>query len=180
MPEWSIGELSKLADVTPRTIRYYIELGILPPPRGGGRTSVYGPQHLDRLNLIKRLQAARLSLDEIRAELASLPAEAASRLAASPEPPGDSAAAYLAALRKDLSPMASSAPDSPGANYGTPARGQLREAERGESYVAEPWIRIPLTEDVELHVRRRGSRNDSRVARLIDEARRILREDERR
>ena len=49
-------------------------------------------------------------------------------------------------------------------------------SEKGESYVAEQWARIPLSADVELHVRRRGNRTHPRLARLISEARRILNE----
>ena len=41
MPNYSLIELSKLADVTPRTIRYYIAQGLLPSPGQLWSGSVY-------------------------------------------------------------------------------------------------------------------------------------------
>ena len=154
----SIGELAREADVTRRTIRYYIELGLLPPPESSGRGAEYGPEHLERLEAIKRFQEARLSLDEIRDQLA----EAAS-LDVMPEQPQGSAAQYLTRLSGIV-----------GDSY---AR-RTKPVRRRQSYVGEPWIRVPLSEDVELHIRRRGARTDPRIARLIKEARHILAEGE--
>lgn len=70
--EYSIGELAKAADVTPRTIRYYTLEGLLPPPQIVGRTAVYSEAHRLRLRLIARLKALFLPLHEIRARLAPL------------------------------------------------------------------------------------------------------------
>ena len=63
----SIGELSARADLSPRTVRYYEELGLLPNVRrrAGGRR-VYGADELERLRFIRRLKALGLSLAEIR------------------------------------------------------------------------------------------------------------------
>jgi DNA-binding transcriptional MerR regulator len=186
MPEYTISDLAARSGVTHRTIRYYVEIGLLPPPEGAGRAAGYTDQHLERLDLIRRLQAARLSLDEIREELARTRPGTDSALLSAREPaaPYDSAADYLARLRRpppaavpDLQseasvtarPLASRLPLPPSAESTPPAG-------RGESFVAEPWTRIPLSPDVELHVRRRGNRTDHRIARLIKEARRILSE----
>ena len=43
---FTIGELAQVADVTTRTVRYYVEQGLIPPPRGGGRAASYGEEHL--------------------------------------------------------------------------------------------------------------------------------------
>ena len=40
--EYSLQELADLADVTPRTIRYYIVQGLLPSPEGAGPAARYG------------------------------------------------------------------------------------------------------------------------------------------
>lgn len=53
------------ARVTPRTIRYYVEQGVLPPP-GRGRPAEYTGEHLRRLALVRRLKDQYLPLEEIR------------------------------------------------------------------------------------------------------------------
>ncbi len=64
---FSIDELSDLAGVSRRTVRYYVQEGLLPPPLGVGRGRHYDRTHLDRLLEVKAQQEAGLSLDEIRA-----------------------------------------------------------------------------------------------------------------
>jgi DNA-binding transcriptional MerR regulator len=68
----SLAELTEEAEVSVRTVRYYIGEGLLPPPEGSGPGSAYGRGHLDRLRLIQRLKAAYLPLKEIRRRLAGL------------------------------------------------------------------------------------------------------------
>jgi len=51
--------------VNPRTVRYYISLGILPPPRGAPKIARYGYNHLVRLLGAKVLQEGGLRLDAI-------------------------------------------------------------------------------------------------------------------
>ena len=53
-----ISTLSTLSGVMPSTIRYYTRKGLLPPPIKSGRTvAFYTQEHLDRLKLIKSIQA---------------------------------------------------------------------------------------------------------------------------
>ncbi len=63
----SIGELGAETGLSPRTIRYYEELGLLPGVRrrAGGRR-VYGPEEQERLRFIQRLKTLGCSLAEIR------------------------------------------------------------------------------------------------------------------
>jgi DNA-binding transcriptional MerR regulator len=68
----TLGELTEAADVSVRTVRYYIAEGLLPPPTGAGPHSAYGQGHLDRLRLIQRLKERYLPLKEIRRRLAGL------------------------------------------------------------------------------------------------------------
>ncbi|HLL49683.1 MAG TPA: MerR family transcriptional regulator, partial [Thermomicrobiales bacterium] len=65
----TLSELTKAADVSVRTVRYYIAEGLLPPPEGSGPGSAYTQGHLDRLRLIQRLKEAYLPLKEIRRRL---------------------------------------------------------------------------------------------------------------
>lgn len=63
----SIGEVCRRTGLSPRTVRYYEELGLLPGVRrrSGGRR-VYGSDELERLRFIQRLKTLGLSLAEIR------------------------------------------------------------------------------------------------------------------
>jgi len=65
----SIGELSDATGVTRRTIRYYVQRGLIPPPLGAGRGHYYTAAHLERLRRIRYLQDDALSLDAIAARL---------------------------------------------------------------------------------------------------------------
>ncbi|HEY7012797.1 MAG TPA: MerR family transcriptional regulator [Streptosporangiaceae bacterium] len=53
--EYRIGELAREAGVTVRTLRYYQERRLLPPPRHEGRIGWYSQAHLNRLRLIGQL-----------------------------------------------------------------------------------------------------------------------------
>lgn len=61
----TIQELATSAEVTTRTIRYYVEQGVLPPP-DRGRPAEYTEEHRRILDLIRRLKAQYLPLEEIR------------------------------------------------------------------------------------------------------------------
>ena len=71
-PEYTIGELATLAGVTPRTIRYYVSIGLLRSPGQSGPGTRYGEGHLARLRLIRRLQREHLPLGEIAVRLEGL------------------------------------------------------------------------------------------------------------
>ena len=68
-PPLGIAELAGLGSVTRRTVRYYVQEGLLPAPRGVGRGDHYGPEHLERLLRVKGLQERGLTLEVIRREL---------------------------------------------------------------------------------------------------------------
>jgi DNA-binding transcriptional MerR regulator len=70
--EYTIGELATLAGVTPRTIRYYVSIGLLPSPGQAGPGTRYGEGHLARMRLIRRLQREHLPLGEIAVRLEGL------------------------------------------------------------------------------------------------------------
>lgn len=65
-PRFSIQDLADLADVSRRTVRYYVQEGLLPAPLGVGRGRHYGREHLDRLLQVKALQASGRTLGDIR------------------------------------------------------------------------------------------------------------------
>ena len=63
---YAIGDLADLGGVSRRTVRYYVQEGLLPAPLGVGRGRHYGPEHLERLLQVKGLQEEGLPLSEIR------------------------------------------------------------------------------------------------------------------
>ncbi|MFF4217586.1 MerR family transcriptional regulator [Streptomyces nondiastaticus] len=53
--QYRAAELADAAGITPRTLRFYRERKLLPPPRREGRIVWYGPSHLARLRTIAAL-----------------------------------------------------------------------------------------------------------------------------
>jgi MerR family transcriptional regulator, repressor of the yfmOP operon len=77
-----IGEVAELTGTTPRTIRYYEEIGLLPGASGRepGSHRVYSPEQVDRLRELLRLKdLLGLSLEELRDLQAAEEARAALR-----------------------------------------------------------------------------------------------------
>ncbi|MFO1299074.1 MAG: MerR family DNA-binding transcriptional regulator [Burkholderiaceae bacterium] len=68
MPTYTISELAREFDVTPRTIRFYEDQGLLAPKRAGagGRQRVYSQRDRTRLKLTLRGKRLGLSLSEVR------------------------------------------------------------------------------------------------------------------
>ena len=62
----TIEELSGISGFSIRTIRYYIQEGLLAPPPGRGRGGFYFDSHLKRLLEIKALQDQGLKLASIQ------------------------------------------------------------------------------------------------------------------
>lgn len=62
-----IGQLASLVGVTPKTIRHYHKIGLLPKPqRGDNDYRLYGVADLYRLKLVLRLKEVGFSLADIR------------------------------------------------------------------------------------------------------------------
>jgi DNA-binding transcriptional MerR regulator len=71
---YTLAELAEQAGLPARTVRYYIARGLLEGPEKAGRAANYGPEHLDRLKRILRLQSEGRTLVEVQRELAGGPA----------------------------------------------------------------------------------------------------------
>jgi DNA-binding transcriptional MerR regulator len=63
--EFSISELAREFDITPRAIRFYEDQGLLAPRRDGQRR-IYTPRDRTRLKLTLRGKRLGLTLSEIR------------------------------------------------------------------------------------------------------------------
>ena len=63
-----IGDAAAFAGITPRAIRHYHEIGLLPEPeRGGDGRRRYGYDDMTRLLWIRKMADAGISLDDMRA-----------------------------------------------------------------------------------------------------------------
>ncbi|AIY44024.1 putative transcriptional regulator LiuR of leucine degradation pathway [Collimonas arenae] len=68
MPTYTITELAREFDITPRAIRFYEDQGLLSPSRdgAGGRNRVYAGRERTRLKLTLRGKRLGLTLSEIK------------------------------------------------------------------------------------------------------------------
>lgn len=73
-PNYPLVELCLLADMPIRTVRYYVQVGLVDKPEGETRAARYGVMHLEQLLLIKKWTAAGVSLERIRELLQGEPA----------------------------------------------------------------------------------------------------------
>jgi DNA-binding transcriptional MerR regulator len=70
-PRYSIDELAALAGLARRTVRYYIQLGLVDRPLGETRAAYYTPAHLEQLLTVAKYSKAGLALDRIAALLST-------------------------------------------------------------------------------------------------------------
>lgn len=194
---FDLADLCDQAGVTARTVRYYIQQGLLPQPGAGREARKYGPAYLNRLRLIRQLQREHLPLAEIRQRLTGL-SDADVEAASAPHSPTSAAAPSARDyLDQVLGPRA---PASPSAVVAEPAaklmsrlsvptfRAEAPPAPESAGATAdawprlrEQWERLTLHDDVELHIRRPASRDmNRRIERLLEIARRILHDDPQR
>jgi DNA-binding transcriptional MerR regulator len=182
----TIGELAREAGVTPRTVRYYVSEGLLPPPTYEGRQSYYGPRHLLILRAIRAMQAEDLPLrkiavaittssDEVLEEIARRPppservrglrSEAAYRLAETPAPYDRSKGEPPQDAREVLASL-----------YQRPGRRLFEEAIRArvvreEIEAEEPaWRRLEVADGVEVHFTAGGNPEREAIIRAMAEA----------
>ncbi len=66
---YKLNELAHEAGVSVRTVRYYVQRGLLQAPPFRGSDTVYTQAHLRRLKAIRLLQQRHFPLDAILAEL---------------------------------------------------------------------------------------------------------------
>ena len=62
----TVGQLADAAGMTVRNVRNHQSRGLLPPPELEARTGYYGERHLERLRLIREMQADGYNLEAIR------------------------------------------------------------------------------------------------------------------
>ena len=203
--ELTLEDLATQSGLPLRTLRYYIQEGILQGPDTRGKYASYSQQHLDRIELIQRLKRLRLPLQEIRHLLENMSPEEVStvrqyqdilklqvkqpvRLDRSEflsSQPRSSALEYIRSLeqgRENLRALTSNIDSSASA---PPAAAMPGKNQQKFNYQTddrqENWTRIVLREGIELNVRTpMGADEKARVARLIEFARNLFHEQGRR
>ena len=129
---FSIGALTVAAGVSRRTVHFYVQRDLLPPPAGLGRGAQYTEAHLARLLQIKAWQEEGVPLHEIRGRGGpEAPPAATPRPEPETEPEDEKRDTWWAAWDESPSPERAAA---------------LR-------YVpGQSWLRQPLAMGYELHV----------------------------
>lgn len=128
---WKLDELAQRAGVSPRTVRYYVQRGLIPAPEFRGPDTAYTDDHLTRLRAIRALQERHLPLDAIEAALAGRTTADIARIASG-----------------------EALPEGVGAAVTGATSAAAREPERATTADDEParWLRYALAPGVELHV----------------------------
>jgi DNA-binding transcriptional MerR regulator len=83
-PELNLDQLASLTGLPPRTVRYYIQIGLVDRPEGVGKGAYYTERHAEQLIAIRKWSEAGLSLERIRQILEGAQAP----IAAPPRKPG--------------------------------------------------------------------------------------------
>lgn len=180
--DYSLQELAELVDVERRTIRSWIEQGLLKGPETIGRNARYSRSQLDRLKAIKVMREQYgYSLTKTRQELLLADEDQikklAQRLDGLPIEPGmlapgpTSALAYIRSIQSTSSSRGPK-PESERSSSSQTNVGRLLtklEAERPRKLPTrkahgEVWFRVAITPDVELAVR--GELDPDRVVRI--------------
>jgi DNA-binding transcriptional MerR regulator len=193
-----ISELAERTGVSTRTIRYYIEEGLLPQPEIQGKYAVFNDDYMVRLNLIKFLKDAYLPLKEIKRILDSLSVPETRDLVEKFEQNPTLAMSELMTNFAELSSPSSvkyefksteqsSARDyiqevlqrnqvaarEPKVNSSSPA--PAPQVMRSPEPVSESWQRVELAPGIELNIRQPLSlKVRKQVAELIETARKIF------
>ena len=135
-PGLSLQDLAALAGTTTRTVRFYMERGVIPPPKVRGPGTRYERAHLLRLVAARTRRAFEsLGLDAIKKRLADATPEALEALVKRNLTPGRLATALGIAV------------DAPAASAPTGAATPVVVG------AEKRWSRIELAVGLELHVR---------------------------
>lgn len=105
---YKLEDLARAAGTSPRTVRYYVQRGLIPAPAFKGKDTAYAHEHLVRLRAIRRLQEAFFPLDAIAVELGRRSLSELEQLADGRETPSPvPVVASLSEERQKLDPDAS-------------------------------------------------------------------------
>lgn len=190
--EYTLEDLEKLSGLPIRTLRFYIQEGLLPGPDTRGKFARYSGKHLNTIELIQRMKNMRIPLQKIKQLIDGMSTDDLANVMRSPyyaipdlefklmspdfsesshdgiETPMPGSPILRNEQRKlgfrDNSPQVySSAAMSPPGSKSQPNQKNSRQVE-------ETWQRIRLADGLELQVRKPLDRH---MSRLVEELRRM-------
>ncbi len=173
-PSYTLDELAKETGLSPRTIRYYVQRGVLPAPVFRGPHTAYDARYVDWLRYVAARQLAGWTLDQIALALADLDPETGRsrgfrtltaadlravplphslvQSAPSPRTPaaehhaGGEAGASMAVLPSAVPPAA----DPATTNVNSPPDHSLPASVQAPAAL---WIRMPIADGIEMWLR---------------------------
>jgi DNA-binding transcriptional MerR regulator len=199
--ELTLEDLAKQSGLPLRTLRFYIQEGILQGPDTHGKYARYSEQHLDRLKLIQRLKNLRLPIQEIRHLLNNMTPEEISQIRqyqdvlkpnmdmnsynrsakSTPPSPGASALEYIHDLergRDNIQPFIKYSTDDvmiPNNLRAVPPPRITKKQNKKEVRDEETWKRVVIGEGVELNVREpMNTEEEEKVKQLIEMAQKLF------
>jgi DNA-binding transcriptional MerR regulator len=199
--ELTLEDLEKLSKISIRTLRYYIQEGLLPGPDTRGKNASYSVQHLDRIKMIKRLKDKYLPLQQIKQLLDNMTGDDIHRMlhyqdqlspkleqikapkiqSENSSKSNSSALDYIRSLEQDHGLLHSISEPQFSASFfeNTPlVMGnitQLEDQKMRQKVRRESWRKIIFTDGVELHVSAaREKEFKAEIQQLVDFARNLL------
>ncbi len=181
--ELDINELCEKANVTPRTVHFYVQQGLLPPAGAPGPGARYGEGHVSRIRLIRLLQKQHLPLSEIAKRTKGLTDEQVDSLIAEARlrrtQDSGSALEYIrGVLAEPKAPYGAGKDSLLAAKARAPRSDEMRArplAPESAAPARSQWERFTLADGIELHVRRPLSRVEQRqLEKLMMAARKIF------
>lgn len=186
----TIEDLARMSGLPLRTLRYYIQEGLLPGPDTAGKYASYSQEHLDHLAMIDRLKRLRLPLKEIRHLLSTMSPEDMRRMlnhqdqvqfsindAFDPnlyDNEQTSALEYIRDLERRQSRFRSltgspSIPAAPQSYHSQQENYQLNNNRNLNAGGKEKWTRFVIADGIELNIREGIARKHAQeVNELID------------
>ena len=174
--ELTIEELANQSGLPLRTLRFYIQEGILQGPDTRGKFARYSQQHLDRIELIRRLKDLRTPIQEIKHMLENISEEELHQLLKYQDlvasqfsnlqvnqfkerrisEAGKSALDYIQNIFPDI------AKDASADNRMTPRSplAQIAEGRGMKRSRQETWRRIVIADGIEINIREPRNRNE--------------------
>lgn len=195
----TLEDLATMTGMTLRTLRYYIQEGILQGPDTRGKNARYSQEHLDRLELIQRLKNLRLPLQEIKQLLNNMTPEEISQIRKyqdilhldrkmkygniheSFSKPGSSALDYIQNLQRGRENIQSLSISNSSPNDALRRPEENIQPQLIQKYPSdtksnqENWRRIVIIEGVELNIREPSGTNlERKINKLIEFARKLF------
>ena len=164
---YRIKDLSEIAEVSRRAIRYYVQRGLIDPPLGAGRGSYYTAEHLKQLLVVKEAQEKGYSLEEIEAanyqrnELEHLVPSSVKAMESSLSLTTQPIADARSLLSSNPPPLNSPPLNSPRPN--SPPPNSQKSLLLDEDQSTSTWLRLKVDEQIEIHLRE-GALSSSELA----------------